>query len=236
MAGSSGATSISEADQIAITTDVDRRIREALAQVGIERMQASIVEIGSQVKKVLEDGQEIVDKIGAESLKLDEKPLEMERKLAGEFERLDANISAHTARGQEAERRIVELQQAMVEMASSQKVTMNEANQSAKLEIERLTQSVKGFLQEEMRKIGAGGGGAQSGSQDHRSQLNSPKETAVEAIPEGISNGAFQLWRDNLDLHLEGFKEFGAGVSGLLRQVVSEDRDRERRRSKSMHA
>ena len=210
-----GATSISDADQIAITTDVDRRIQLALAQAGIEVMKQSIVEIGDKVKKVLEDGQEVVDKIGEESLKFDEKSTGMEGKIAREFERLETNFSAHTARGQEAERRIVELQQAMVDMANNQRKTKDESNQSAKLEIERLTQNVKGFLQEEMGKIGAGGGGAQ----DHRSQLNSPKETAVEVIPEGISKGAFQLWRDNLDLHLEGFKEFGAGVSGLLRQV-----------------
>ena len=60
MAGSFGATSISEADQIAITTDVDRRIRAALAQAGIEMMQASIVEIGDKVKNVLEHGPEIL--------------------------------------------------------------------------------------------------------------------------------------------------------------------------------
>ena len=146
-------------------------------------MQASIVDIGNHVKKVLEDGQEIVDKIGAESLKLDEKSLEMDRKLAGEFGRLDANIAAHTAQEQETEKRIGELRQAMFEMANSQKVTMNEANQSAKLEIERLTQNVKGFLQEEMGKIGAGGGGAQSGSQSGTQGRGNSRRNKQGGIP-----------------------------------------------------
>ena len=69
----------------------------------------------------------------------------------------------------------------MIDLASSQATSLNEANRIATVEIEKLTQGVKLFLQEEMAWIGANSGG-QSSPQEYKSQLNSPKESAIESI------------------------------------------------------
>ena len=38
-------------------------------------------------------------------------------------------------------------------------------------------------------------------------------------LTDDISEAKFVLWRDNLDLHLEEFPDFGAGIDGVLRKV-----------------
>ena len=38
-------------------------------------------------------------------------------------------------------------------------------------------------------------------------------------MSDGMSKAAFVLWRDNLDMHLEQFGDFGIGTSGMLKMV-----------------
>jgi hypothetical protein len=41
----------------------------------------------------------------------------------------------------------------------------------------------------------------------------------VADLSDGMTKAAFVLWRENLDLHLEEFIEFGPGISDILKKV-----------------
>ena len=50
-------------------------------------------------------------------------------------------------------------------------------------------------------------------------QLNDPKKNDVDMLTDSMSKASFVLWRDNLDLHLEGCNDFGMGTSEMLKLV-----------------
>jgi hypothetical protein len=71
----------------------------------------------------------------------------------------------------------------------------------------------------------AGGGKGGSDSAPHAPrerdapQLNDPKQNKVEDLTDSMRKAAFVLWRDDLDLHLEGCNEFGMGTPEMLKYV-----------------
>ena len=51
--------------------------------------------------------------------------------------------------------------------------------------------------------------------------LNNAKDTglALGKIPDNCSQSEWKLWRENLELHLEAFPEFGPGVKLLFQKI-----------------
>ena len=73
-------------------------------------------------------------------------------------------------------------------------------------------------------RVGGGGKGGSDGAphaprEREAPQLNDPKQNKVEDLSDSMSKAAFVLWRDNLDLHLEGCNEFGMGTPEMLKYV-----------------
>ena len=65
----------------------------------------------------------------------------------------------------------------------------------------------------------AGPSRASSGPGARDSKLNYPKKSEVDVLSDDLSKAKLVLWRDNLDLHLEEFPDFGPGIDGVLRKV-----------------
>ena len=51
------------------------------------------------------------------------------------------------------------------------------------------------------------------------SKLNNPSKSEVSELTDGLTRAQFVLWRDNLDLHLEEFPDFGIGTDHVLKLV-----------------
>ena len=67
---------------------------------------------------------------------------------------------------------------------------------------------------------GSGKGGGGSAPREREApQLNDPKKNEVDTLSDSMSKAAFVLWRDNLDLHLEGCNDFGMGTGEMLKLV-----------------
>ena len=60
---------------------------------------------------------------------------------------------------------------------------------------------------------------ANAGPGPRGNSLNDPKNNEVDSLTDDISKAKFVLWRDNLDLHLEDFSNFGVGIDGVLRRT-----------------
>ena len=67
-----------------------------------------------------------------------------------------------------------------------------------------------GEQQGQGQRSGDGGGGG---------RLNDPKKCEVDPLTDTMSEAAFCLWRDNLDLYLEEFPDFGMGANTFLKKV-----------------
>ena len=50
-------------------------------------------------------------------------------------------------------------------------------------------------------------------------RLNDARKSEVADLTDGMTKAAFVLWRENLDLHLEEFNEFGPGINDVLKKV-----------------
>ena len=62
-------------------------------------------------------------------------------------------------------------------------------------------------------------GQGQRGGDGGRGQLNDPRKCEVDPLTDNMSKAAFCLWRDNLDLYLEEFPDFGMGANIFLKKV-----------------
>ena len=50
-------------------------------------------------------------------------------------------------------------------------------------------------------------------------KLNGVRKSEVADLTDGMTKAVFVLWRDNLDLHLEEFAEFGLGINDVLKKI-----------------
>ena len=50
-------------------------------------------------------------------------------------------------------------------------------------------------------------------------KLNDARKSEVADLTDGMTMDAFVLWRENLDLHLEEFPEFGPGINDVLKKI-----------------
>ena len=50
-------------------------------------------------------------------------------------------------------------------------------------------------------------------------KFNDARKSEVANLTDGMTKAAFMLWRENLDLHLEEFSEFGPGINDVLKKV-----------------
>ena len=66
---------------------------------------------------------------------------------------------------------------------------------------------------------GGKGGGGGAPREREAPQLNDPKKNEVESLSDTMSKAAFVLWRDNLDLHLEGCNDFGMSTPEMHKFV-----------------
>ena len=210
---------ISEAMQSVIIAQINLSINHALDDFDLRTAVARINEIGEQTGKILGDARVMVENLETEKANVMKKEKELGDKLDGEFARLTLSMNEHAGK-------VASEQKAMGEFINAQQVGYQAAMQTSRKELDALVTGaaefgtgVRRFVEESMSKIGGNSGGGSSSGEGRRAKLNDPKETSVDTLPENVSKAAFQLWRTNLDLHLEGFPEFGPGVCGLLRQV-----------------
>ena len=49
--------------------------------------------------------------------------------------------------------------------------------------------------------------------------MNDARKSEVADLADGMTKAAFVLWRENLDLHLEEFSEFGLGINDVLKRI-----------------
>ena len=50
-------------------------------------------------------------------------------------------------------------------------------------------------------------------------RLHDARKSEVADLTDGMSKAAFVLWRENLDLHLKEFSEFGLGINDVLKKI-----------------
>ena len=194
-----------------LTAEFDRRI----AELNIGEIQSRLIAVEQLAQEMRKSGQEVVDKIVQENQKLDQKDAKLSQKLTAEFARLDQGVESHKTQSDFLKETVQRMQLEMAQLQAKQIETFHQTAAAARVEIERLTSEVKAYVSNEMARAGSTGGGARSS----QVKLNNPKETTVEVISENMTKANFQLWRSNLDLHLENFEEFGAGIGIFLRLV-----------------
>ena len=67
-------------------------------------------------------------------------------------------------------------------------------------------------------------GQALRGGEGKGGRLNDAKKMDVDSLTDVMSKAAFCLWRDNLDLYLEEFSDFGMGANILSPRLPSVSR------------
>ena len=70
--------------------------------------------------------------------------------------------------------------------------------------------------QQSQQRLGGGGGGgytSQAPRERDGPKLNDVRKSEVSGLTDDMSKASFVLWRDNLDLHLEEFADFGLGTT-----------------------
>ena len=89
-----------------------------------------------------------------------------------------------------------------------------------RLEVGRYVQETLASVQTQAASGGDGGkGGGGPPREREAPQLNDPKKNEVDVLSDSMSKASFVLWRDNLDLHLEGCNDFGMGTGEMLKRV-----------------
>ena len=200
--------------QTAFTTDVDRRIAEAIHRFkgdeAFNQIQARITDLESRMQSVIIDGQKLLDNMTTQSADFLATHGELTNKLAAEFTRLDDGLASSKATAE----RVETMRREMEELLKLQSEAIQNVAMAAKGDIHKLQSNVREYVAEQVNTNGGSGGGDGRGV-----KLNNPRDSSIESIPENITRAQFQLWRENLCLHLESFKEFTSGIGSLLRKV-----------------
>ena len=102
-----------------------------------------------------------------------------------------------------------------------QQQAIEKSSAEATNEAARLNSEVGDFVRASLSSAGTQQGGPGGGGS--RKKLDEPRDSKIDPIADGISKAAFILYRENLELHLKEFAEFGPGIGPLLNHVGREN-------------
>ena len=182
----------------------------------VNRLEAGLTGALPQMASTSEELKRSHDKLQHGLDGLNRRDQEVSDKLTSQFAELDSRLANMVEQ--------IGLQLSSVQVQANTVETMQEGISGIvakqKEDLEKVRREVGDFVRTSLASVREQGGQAHGGEAGKRGcSLINPKESTMDCLKDGISKAAFVLWRDNLDMHLEMFENFGPGIDKLLRRV-----------------
>ena len=188
-----------------------QQIRGRITQVeenlsmNVFKVEQALPDITAKTNELAEAQQKVTESMDH----LNRRDLEVSNKLKDNFSQVDHKMSEV---GEQAAR-VASMQESIHAVIVKQKI-----------DLEGVKTEVETFVRNAMASVGPSASGAdhlagKGGFDDGRNNnagLNNPTNSEVDTLSDDMTKAKFVLWRENLDFHLKGFKEFGHGIGQIL--------------------
>ena len=232
MSGLFQATQLTEDSQRAITTQIASQFGELIDAHGLRNIAEAHMNLKTSVDLILVDGQKLQEDIAKAKAEFavsvedstthaaSDQTRHM-REIKEEFDKVQAELVKWEDLMRKLDKAQVSAaaeQESIKNYVMEQQQAIEKASTSATNEAARLKAEVGDFVRASIASVGTQQGGPTAGG-GGRKKLNEPRDSKIDSIADGISKAAFTLYRENLELHLEEFAEFGPGIGPLLKLV-----------------
>ena len=174
-----------------------------------------VSDVRSEVATLTTQLNERMPEIGSAQIKLDESLQNLVKRDQAVSDKFKASFADVDARLEDVALKsstVESMQTSVHEAVARQQMELASAKADVERVVTKALSDVANCVQQNVWS-GGGGGAPPREPREDNTKLNDFRKTEVEGLTDTMSRAAFVLWRDNLDLHLKEFNDFGLGTN-----------------------